>query len=193
MDVFTLRFPAEDSLTDDELFRICTANKELRIERDEFGQLLIMSPAGSFSSNRNFVLNGIFAKWVELNPHLGYGFDSSGGFILPDRSMRSPDAAWIKKERWESLTQDDQEKFAPICPDFVIELRSKSDSLPQLKHKMEKWIANGVELGWLIDPIEQKAYVYQPNKEVIEVLDFQHKLTGNTLLPGFELDLQRLS
>lgn len=193
MDVFTLRFPAEDSLTDDELFRICTANKDLRIERDEFGQLLIMSPAGSFSSNRNFILNGLFAKWVELNPDLGYGFDSSGGFILPDRSMRSPDAAWIKKERWESLTQDDQEKFAPICPDFVIELRSKSDSLAQLKHKMEKWIVNGVELGWLIDPIDQKAYIYKPQSEVIEVLNFNHKLNGDTLLPGFELDLQRLS
>ncbi|MFY8037742.1 MAG: Uma2 family endonuclease [Cyclobacteriaceae bacterium] len=193
MDVFTLRIPAEDSLTDDELFRICTANKELRIERDEFGQLIIMSPAGSFSSNRNFILNGLFANWVELNPDLGYGFDSSGGFILPDRSMRSPDAAWIKKERWESLTRDAQEKFAPICPDFVIELRSKSDSLPQLKNKMEKWIANGVELGWLIDPIEQKAFIYKPQREVIEVPNFNHKLSGETLLPGFELDLQRLS
>ena len=112
MDALTLRIPDEDRLTDDELFRICSANKELRIERDEEGQLIIMSTAGSSSSNRNFILNSIFGVWVESHSQLGYGFDSSGGFILPDRSMRSPDSAWIKKERWEALTLEAQEKFA---------------------------------------------------------------------------------
>lgn len=191
MDTFTLRIPDEDSLTDDELFRICSANKELRIERDELGQLIIMSPAGSFSSNRNFVLNSIFGAWVEANPELGFGFDSSGGFILPDRSMRSADAAWIKKNRWEALTEADREKFAPICPDFVVELRSKSDSLSQLKNKMEKWTANGCSLAWLIDPQEKKAYIYKPNTQATEV-GFDTKLTGENILPGFVLDLKRL-
>lgn len=193
MEVFTLRIPDEDSLTDDELFRICSANKELRIERDEFGQLVIMPLAGSLSSNKNFILNGLFGIWVESHPHLGLGFDSSGGFILPDRSMRSPDAAWVKKERWEALTLAAQEKFAPICPDFIIELRSKSDSLNQLKKKMGKWMANGCSLAWLIDPMEKKAYIYKPTAPVLEVIGFDKKLSGENVLPGFELDLKRLS
>lgn len=193
MDALTLIIPKEDSLTDDELFRICSANKELRIERDELGQLIIMSPAGSFSSNKNFILNSIFGAWVEAHSNLGIGFDSSGGFVLPDRSMRSPDAAWIKRDRWEALTLEAQEKFAPICPDFIIELRSKSDPLNPLKSKMEKWISNGCALAWLIDPIEQKAYVYKPNKSVAIIEGFDKKLSGEDLLPGFEFPLGRLS
>jgi Uma2 family endonuclease len=192
MDALTLIIPKEDSLTDDELFRICSANKELRIERDELGQLIIMSPAGSFSSNKNFILNSIFGAWVEAHSNLGVGFDSSGGFILPDRSMRSPDAAWIKKDRWEALTLESQEKFAPICPDFIIELRSKSDKLSQLKDKMEKWISNGCSLAWLIDPIEQKSYIYKPNEPVTEIIGFHNTLYGDRVLPGFELPLTRL-
>ncbi|MFN7791533.1 MAG: Uma2 family endonuclease, partial [Cyclobacteriaceae bacterium] len=105
---------------------------------------------------------------------------------------RSPDVSWVRKTRWDELRLEDQEKFAPICPDFVIELRSKSDSLSQLKSKMEKWMENGCELAWLIDPIQQKTYIYQPNVAVYEVTDFDQKLSGGTLLPGFELDLARL-
>jgi len=193
MESLILKIPKEDSLTDDELFRICTANKELRIERDESGQLILMSPAGSFSSNRNFILNGLFSQWVESHLDLGYAFDSSGGFILPDNSMRSPDTAWIKKDRWDSLTVEAREKFAPICPDFIVELRSKSDSLSQLKKKMEAWITNGCELAWLIDPIERKAYIYKPNAPMRELNDFSGKLSGENLLPGFELDLKRFA
>jgi len=191
MESLILKIPKEDSLTDDELFRICTANKQLRIERDESGQLIIMSPTGSFTSNKNFILNGLFSQWVESHLDLGFGFDSSGGFILPDRSMRSPDAAWIKKKRWEALSLEAQEKFAPICPDFIVELRSKSDSLSQLKKKMEVWITNGCQLAWLIDPIENKAYIYKPNFPLKELSDFDTKLSGEDLLPGFELDLKR--
>jgi len=193
MESLILKIPKEDSLTDDELFRICNANKELRIERDESGQLIIMSPAGSFSSNRNFILNGLFSQWVESHLDLGYAFDSSGGFILPDNSMRSPDTAWIKKDRWDSLTVEAREKFAPICPDFIVELRSKSDSLGQLKKKMEAWIANGCQLAWLIDPIEKKAYIYKPNFPLKELSDFDTRLSGGDLLPGFELDLKRFA
>jgi Uma2 family endonuclease len=192
MDALTLKIPDEDTLTDEELFRICSANKELRIERDELGQLIIMSPVGSFSSNKNFVLNGLFFQWVNAHLDLGYAFDSSGGFLLPDKSMRSADAAWVKKERWESLTLDAQKKFAPICPDFVIELRSDSDSLIQLKKKMGKWMANGCLLAWLIDPIGKKVYTYKQNAPVSEVIDSTKKLSGENVLPGFELDLKRL-
>src|SRR5258708_3648918 len=179
-------------MTDDELFELCVANKELRIERDENGQLIIMSPAGGITGNINFKLTGIFSQWMEERAHLGYGFDSATGFRLRDKSMRSPDVSFVKKAKWEALTLDDQKKFAPVCPDFVIELRSESDSLNQLKNKMEKWIGNGCELGWLIDPIEKKSYIYRPMQEVQEVVGFDKKLSGENLLPGFELDLKKL-
>jgi Uma2 family endonuclease len=192
MDTVTLNIPTEYPMTDDELFAFCAANKELRIERDELGQLLIMSPAGGITGNLNFRLTGIFFLWVEKNEKLGYGFDSATGFRLADKSMRSPDVSWVKKEKWDSLKLEEQEKFAPVCPDFVIELRSKSDSLSELKSKMEKWIKNGCELGWLIDPIQQKTFIYQANGTSTEVNGFDKKLSGGTLLPGFELDLARL-
>jgi Uma2 family endonuclease len=192
MDLVTINIPEEYPMTDDELFAFCAANKELRIERDELGQLIIMSPSGGITGTLNFRISGIFFQWAEMNGQLGYGFDSATGFRLADRSMRSPDVSWVRKTRWDELRLEDQEKFAPICPDFVIELRSKSDSLSQLKSKMEKWMENGCELAWLIDPIQQKTYIYQPNVAVYEVTDFDQKLSGGTLLPGFELDLARL-
>jgi Uma2 family endonuclease len=192
MDLVTINIPEEYPMTDDELFAFCAANKELRIERDELGQLIIMSPSGGITGNLNFRISGIFFQWAEMNGQLGYGFDSATGFRLADRSMRSPDVSWVRKTKWDELRLEDQEKFAPICPDFVIELRSKSDSLSQLKSKMEKWMENGCELAWLIDPIQQKTYIYQPNVAVYEVTDFDQKLSGGALLPGFELDLARL-
>ncbi len=192
MDLVTINIPEEYPMTDDELFAFCAANKELRIERDELGQLIIMSPSGGITGNLNFRISGIFFQWAEMNGQLGYGFDSATGFRLADRSMRSPDVSWVRKTKWDKLRLEDQEKFAPICPDFVIELRSKSNSLSQLKSKMEKWMENGCELAWLIDPIQQKTYIYQPNVAVYEVTDFDQKLSGGTLLPGFELDLARL-
>lgn len=191
MESFTLNIPVDYPMTDDELFAFCAANKELRIERDELGQLIIMSPAGGVTGNLNFRLTGIFFQWVEKSK-LGYGFDSATGFRLADKSMRSPDVSWIKKERWEALKLEDQEKFAPICPDFVIEIRSKSDSLSQLKSKMEKWVENGCKLAWLIDPIQQKSYVYKSHTAVEEITGFDKTLQAEPLLPGFELNLNRL-
>jgi len=192
MDEMILRIPEQYPMTDDELFAFCAANKELRIERDENGQLIIMSPAGGITGNLNFRLTTIFGQWAEQNSHLGYGFDSATGFRLLDKSMRSPDVSWVSKEKWESIALEDQEKFAPVCPDFVIELQSKSDSLSQLKSKMEKWISNGCLLGWLIDPIGKKVYIYT-SKSISEVTGFTTKLLGGNILPGFELDLSRLN
>jgi Uma2 family endonuclease len=191
MESVTLNIPVDYPMTDDELFAFCAANKELRIERDELGQLIIMSPAGGVTGNLNFRLTGIFFQWVEKSK-LGYGFDSATGFRLADKSMRSPDVSWIKKERWEALKVEDQEKFAPICPDFVIEIRSKSDSLSQLKSKMDKWVENGCKLAWLIDPIQQKSYVYKSHTAVEEITGFDKTLHAEPLLPGFELNLNRL-
>lgn len=192
MDLITLTIPVEYPMTDDELFAFCAANKELRIERDELGQLILMSPSGGITGNLNFRLTGIFFLWAEKKSELGYGFDSATGYRLADKSMRSPDVSWVKKEKWDALTLQEQEKFAPLCPDFVIELRSKSDSLSQLKAKMEKWIENGCELAWLIDPIQHRSYVYKSNREIIEFVGFDKELSGETLLPGFVLNLARL-
>ncbi|MCW5912056.1 MAG: Uma2 family endonuclease [Cyclobacteriaceae bacterium] len=193
MDEVILRIPEQYPMTDDELFAFCAANKELRIERDENGQLIIMSPAGGITGNLNFRLTTIFGQWADKHTHLGYGFDSATGFRLKDKSMRSPDVSWVARHKWESLKLEDQEKFAPVCPDFVIELRSKSDSLSQLKLKMEKWITNGCLLGWLIDPLDKKVYIYTPANPAEEISGFSQKLQGGELLPGFELDLARLN
>ncbi len=187
-----MRIPEQYPMTDDELFAFCAANKELRIERDELGQIILMSPAGGLTGNINFKLTGIFYQWVEKNAHLGYGFDSATGFRLKDKSMRSPDVSWVKKEKWDSLNVQDQEKFAPICPDFVIELRSQTDSLPHLKIKMEKWIQNDCQLGWLIDPITKTSYIYTTGESEKEVIGFNQVISGGALLPGFSLDLSKL-
>lgn len=187
-----MKIPEQYPMTDDELFAFCAANKELRIERDEKGQLILMSPTGGATGHLNFRLTGIFGKWAEENLALGYGFDSATGFRLPDKSMRSPDVSWIKKEKWDNLPSEEKEKFAPICPDFVIELRSKSDSIHLLKSKMEKWRANGCSMGWLIDPFQEKVYIYETGKAVQEVTGFHNKLSGEDLLPGFVLDLSKI-
>jgi len=190
MESITLIIPEQYPMTDDELFAFCTANKVLRIERNENGQLIVMSPTGSFTGKLNFKITSLFGQWVETNTASGYGFDSAAGFTLPDNSMRSPDVSWIKKERWDNIPLELQERFAPICPDFVIELRSKSDSLNELK--LEQWIKNGCQLAWLIDPIEEKVYIYQPALPTEEVTGFENKLNGGSLLPEFELHLSKL-
>jgi Uma2 family endonuclease len=192
MEELILKIPEQFPMTDDELFAFCAANKELRIERDENEQLIIISPAGGLTGNRNFKLTGMFSQWAEKNAHLGYGFDSATGFRLKDKSMRSPDVSWVTKAKWDVLTREEQEKFAPVCPDFVIELKSPSDSLLQLKAKMEKWIENGCQLGWLIDPQAEKVYVYKPNITVSTISGFDNEIKGDDLLPGFKLSLARL-
>ena len=189
MEPLILKLPSSKQFTDDELFEFCAANKELRIERDKKGQIIIMPPTGALSGNQNFTVNTLFGQWVLANKNLGYGFDSSTGFCLPNGAMRSPDAAWIKKEQWEQLSSDEQEKFAPLTPDFIIEVRSESDSLNELQDKMWEWMDNGCRLAWLIDPPEQKAYVYTPEGSMQTINSFDEKLSGGDVLPGFELDL----
>lgn len=192
MEPVVLKFPPDTQFTDDELFRFCAANKELRIERDQNGQIIIMPPTGGMSGNRNFKVNTLFGKWVAANEHLGYGFNSSTGFRLPSKAMRAPDVAWVHRDRWEKLRPEDQEKFPPLTPDFIIEIRSKSDSLQELKQKMLEWIANGCQLAWLVDPLEQKAYVFTANGLTNTVDSFNESLDGADVLPGFQLDLSAL-
>ena len=174
-------------LTDDELLAFCARHDELRVERDANGELIMMSPAGGASSNRNAFINGMLWSWANQDAR-GTVFDSSGGFRLPDGSMRSPDAAWVSREKWDALTGSEREKFLPLCPEFVIELRSPSDSLIELRAKMADWIANGSLLGWLIDPERRSVEIYRTAREP-EVLEQATEVRGEGPVAGFLLPL----
>jgi Uma2 family endonuclease len=177
-------------LTDDQFFQMCQKNRDYRFERTASGEILIMPPTGSDTGNRNFDLVVELGIWNKKTK-LGKGFDSSTGFTLPNGAERSPDASWVKLERWNALTPEQQEKFAPICPDFVVELRSVSDSLKDLQDKMREYIENGAQLGWLIDRKNKRVEIYRPDKDV-EILDNPTNLSGEHVLPGFVLNLQQI-
>jgi Uma2 family endonuclease len=174
-------------LTDAEFEQFCAQNPELRIEMTSEGELIVMSPVTGKGGNRNFFLTGRFAAWAETDA-TGVGFDSSTCFTLPNGAKRSPDVSWIRRDRWEALTEEEQDEFSPICPDFVVELRSKSDRLKTLQEKMEEYLLNGAQLGWLIDPLEKKVYLHRPGVPV-EILDRPQELSGEPLLKGFVLKL----
>jgi Uma2 family endonuclease len=164
--------------------------RDSRIELTTAGDLIIMAPTGWKTGVRNFKLIGSFAAWVEKDG-TGQGSDSSTVFTLPNGAKRSPDMAWVRNERWQALTDEEQERFPPLCPDFVMELRSRSDSLRKLQEKMQEYMENGAQLGWLIDPFERKVYVYRPQAGV-ECLDNPATVSGEPLLRGFVLDVQSL-
>jgi Uma2 family endonuclease len=188
-----LRFglgPTLRKLTNHELFELCQLNRDWRIERTAEGEIIAIPPTGGRTGKRNFDLTGIFRAWVEADG-TGVGFDSSIGFILPNGAERSPDVAWVSRERWNALSDEEKEEFPPLCPDFVVELRSRSDSLAALRAKMREYIANGARLGWLIDPLERRVYVYRPPDEET-CLDDPERVSGDPVLPGFVLDVRRL-
>jgi Uma2 family endonuclease len=168
----------------------CGLNPELRLERSAAGDLIIMSPTGGKTGNRNFNLAVRFGAWA-LQDGSGVGFDSSTGFRLPNGADRSPDVAWVRLERWQALSDAESEGFPPLCPDFVVELRSKSDSLATLQKKMQEYLDNGASLGWLIDPQHCRVYIYRPD-QAVEVLTNAIALDGEALLPGFELVLKQI-
>ncbi|MCL1472537.1 Uma2 family endonuclease [Argonema antarcticum] len=191
MNVPTIALPPtlklKIDLTDEQYFQICQNNRDLRFERTAKGVLLIMPPTGSVTGNRNFDLAVELGIWNKQTK-LGQGFDSSSGFTLPNGAERSPDVSWIKQERWDALTPEEQQKFAPICPDFVVELRSLTDTLKELREKMQEYIDNGTRLGWLIDRKNRRVEIYRPNQDV-EILENPATLSGEDVLPGFVLDL----
>jgi len=178
------------NLTDEQFFEFCQINRDLRIERTATGELLIMPPTGSETGGRNFRLNGQLYNWTEQNG-TGVGFDSSTGFTLPNGAKVSPDAAWVRLERWNALTPEQQKTFAPICPDFVVELRSASDNLTPLKTKMQEYIDNGALLGWLIDCKKRQVYIYRP-RVAVECLDNPATVSADPVLLGFVLDLSKI-
>jgi Uma2 family endonuclease len=184
----TIRLGPLMRLTEDQLYELCQLNPELRIERTALGELLIMPPTGGETSKRNFDLIVAVGMWARQND-FGIAFDSSGGFVLPNSALRSPDLAWIRRSRLEGLTPEQKRKFIPLCPDFVIELRSPTDSLGTLQAKMQEYLDNGAQLGWLFDPGEKQVYVYRPN-EPIERLENPAQISGDPVLPGFVLDLR---
>lgn len=187
MDNLTLDFQSIN-LTDEQFFQLCLNNPDLRFERNQNGDLLIMSPTGGETGNRNIEIAYQLQAWSRQNK-LGIAFDSSTGFKLPNGADRSPDASWIPLVKWDALTKEQKQKFLPLCPDFVIELLSRSDRIEKTEEKMKEYIDNGTILGWLINPQDKQVRIYRQGKE-IEILDSPQNLSGENLLPGFILDLQ---
>ena len=181
--------PALD-LSDDAFFELCRNNHELKFERNTKGDLIIMSPTGGETGQRNFSLIVQFGNWVEKDG-TGIGFDSSTGFKLPNGADRSPDLAWIKLDRWNTLTPEQRKKFPPITPDFVAEIRSATDSLKALQEKMQEYIANGARLGLLLNPKGFQVEIYRPGVDVI-VLNDPQTVACDPELPGFMLSLKNI-
>ncbi len=185
-DPVILNFKNVD-LTDEQFYQLCQDNENWQLERTAKGELVIMPPIGGVSGNREADLNAEVVIW-NRQTQLGRVFSSSTIFRLPNGGNRSPDVAWVANERWDSLTLEEQEKFPPLCPDFVIELRSRTDSLTQLQEKMQEYLNSGLRLGWLINPQSQQVEIYRLN-QLVEVIQLPASLSGENVLPGFVLDL----
>lgn len=190
MNTRLINLPETLTITQDQFQKIAAANRDLRLEKTARNELIIMPPTGCSTGRKNFNLAGQLFVWNERHK-LGIAFDSSTAFHLPNGADRSPDVAWIRRERWESLTPEQQDDFAPICPDFVIELRSKTDSIKTLKKKMKEYLANGLQLGWLINPQARQVEIYRADREV-EVLQNPTYLSGENILLEFVLNLQKV-
>ena len=193
---FVIKFKPLANMTDEQFAKFCALNDVLRIERTAKGEIILMPPARSNTGNRNAKINTQLGTWAERNDTGDY-FDSSAGFKLPNGALRSPDASWISNARLEALTAEQRSGFFEICPDFVIELRSSSDSLTELRAKMQEYIENGARLGWLIDPLSapKRVYIYRPRTEVeidVEILENPEAVSGEPELPGFMLDMTRI-
>jgi Uma2 family endonuclease len=185
-------------MTDDQFFEFCQLNRDHRIQRTANGEMIVMFPTGSETENHNFRLSQQLANWTDENG-TGIGFNSSSGFKLPNgavreawaTAIRSPDAAWMTLEKWNQISPDQQVKFATVCPDFVVEIRSPSDSLKSIQDKLQEYIENGASLGWLIDRKNRKVYIYRPQTEV-ECLENPTTVSGDPVLPGLRLKMEKI-
>lgn len=184
----TVRLPAGTvDWTEDEFFHFCQANRELRVERSAEGEIIVMSPAGGYAGFESGEVYRQLANWAIKDGH-GIAFDSSTGFLLPNGGMRAPDAAWVRSARLEALSEREKGQFIPLCPDFLIEVASPSDSLSELRAKMGEYMSAGLRLGWLILPASKQAEVYAAGAEGVTIHS-PDSLSGEPVLPGFTLDL----
>jgi Uma2 family endonuclease len=188
---FKIEFEDEPrKMTSDEFWEFCSKNPKLNAELTKEGEIIIMPPTGFETSDRNAELTTQLRIWAKKDKR-GVTADSNGGFILPNGATRSPDSSWILKSRLETLPKEVLQKFLPLCPDFVVEMTSPSDSLSETQNKMVEYIENGAQLGWLIHSKTKQVFVYRPNAE-IEILENPTKVSGEPLLKGFELDLTEI-
>ena len=188
--IHTLIIPQQLKVTPEQFAQIAIANRDLRLEQTATGELIIMPPTGGNTGERNAELTADFIIWNRKYQQ-GRVFDSSTAFRLPNGGARSPDVSWVQRERWDALTPEQQDTFPPLCPDFVLELRSKTDSLKELQAKMQEYLDNGASLGWLIDIQGQTVEIYRPGQEVEKRIK-PDILDGETVLPGFTLSLGHL-
>jgi Uma2 family endonuclease len=189
--VYSIKQLENHLMTDDEFYEFCLLNDQIKFERDAFGNIIIMPNTGGITGIKNSELNADIVIWNRKNK-LGKTFDSSTAFRLPSSAVRSPDAAWVSNERWNALTLDEQTKFPPLCPEFLIELMSNSDDLRDAVEKMHKWIDNGCQLAWLIFPKGEEVRIFRANGTVDLIIGFDNILSGENILPQLEFDLSFL-
>ena len=190
METITLNLSSVVELTDKQFEQIALANRDMRLELTAKGELIIMPPTGGETGQKNLEIEGQLWLW-NCEKKLGKAFNSSTGFRLPNGATRSPDASWIRQEKWDNLTAEQRKKFIPLCPDFAVELVSESDDLKSLQDKMQEYLDNGLQLGWLINPKMQIVEIYRP-QEKIEILQSPKTLSGETILVNFVLDLSKV-
>ncbi|MBC6478007.1 MAG: Uma2 family endonuclease [Hormoscilla sp. GM7CHS1pb] len=188
MAMNAVEIPIDFKITQEQFKILAAANRDLRLERNATGELIIMPPTGGNTGKRNIDLSFQIQAW-NRQTGLGVAFDSSTAFRLPNSADRSPDISWVTKERWQQLTPEERETFPPLCPDFVVELRSRTDTMKSLREKMQEYLDNGTRLGWLIDPKNKVVEIYRRDRTV-EVLTAPTSLSGEDVLPGLILDLQ---
>ena len=185
-----LRLKPVITLTDDQLFELCQLNADWRIEYTAQGELIVMPPTGGETGSQNAEIT-FQLRWWARGDQTGVASDSSTGFKLPNGATRSPDAAWVRRSRLTGLTREQKQKFLPLCPDFVIELRSPTDNLQAVLDKMQEYMDNGAQLGWLLDPLTRRVHVYLPQRPP-EILEAPNSVSADPLLPGFVLDLRKI-
>ncbi|MBD1813102.1 Uma2 family endonuclease [Microcoleus vaginatus DQ-U2] len=190
MTAITLNLNSIIKLTSEQFYQLCEENPELKLERNANGELIVLPPTGGETGRSNSKFNLQIGLWNEQT-QLGEAFDSSTGFTLPNKADRSPDASWVEKSRWEALTPQQREKFIPLCPDFAVEILSPTDSLKKTQEKMQEYMENGCRLGWLINRKKREVEIYRPGQDV-EVLQSPLTLSGENVLPGFVLNLQKI-
>lgn len=188
---FEVKFPSDIQFSDDEFFRFCQENRDLRFERAHNGSIIIKTPYGGKTGSRNAKISYMLAMW-NRRTNYGFAFGSSIGFILPDNAVFCPSASIITHQQKNQLSDKEWESLSYLCPKFIIELKSKNDHIPTLQTKMQNWLANGIRLGWLIDPDKENVYIYRPQQTVETIEGFDNTLSGEEVLKGFELDLSIL-